>query len=193
MQSEDKHLWTKGTCNELGCLSQGHHSIKGNNALYFIHKSKVPHNKRVTHARIVCSIRPQKSETHRVWITAGGNLANYKGDLSTPACSIETIKLHWNSVSSTPRAKYCAADLKDFFIMAALEECEYLRIHISLMSDEFIKLYKLDELQDKDGHVYTEVHGGMHRFLQAGMLAHKDLTKIKIYSLTVPCARLLTS
>ena len=48
--------------------------------------------------------------------------------------------------------------------MAALEEYEYLRIHISLIPDEFIKLYKLDELKDKDGYVYTEVHGGMYGF-----------------------------
>jgi len=177
LQSEDKHLWSRGMCNELGRLSQGYHNIAGNNTLYFIHKSKVPSNKRVTYARIVCSLRPQKSETHRVRITAGGNITNYKGDPSTPVCSIETIKLHWNSVLSTPGAKYCTADLKDFFLMAALEEYEYLRIHISLIPDEFIKLYKLDELKDKDGYVYAEVHGGMYGFPQAGMLAHKDLTK----------------
>ena len=44
-----------------------------------------------------------------------------------------------------------------------------------LISEDFIKQYKLDELKDKDSYVYTEVHGGMYRFSQAGMLVHKDL------------------
>ena len=61
--------------------------------------------------------------------------------------------------------------------MEALEEHEHLRIHISLMPETFIKQYKLDKTQDKDGYVCTEVHGGMHGFPQAGMLAHKDLVK----------------
>ena len=54
----DKYLWAKGMSNKLGCLSQGFGNVKSNNTLYFITKSQVPHNKRVTYARIVCSIRP---------------------------------------------------------------------------------------------------------------------------------------
>ena len=61
--------------------------------------------------------------------------------------------------------------------MAALEECECLRIHISLMPEKFTKQCKLEELKDKDGHVHAEVHGGMHVFPQTGTLAHKDLVK----------------
>ena len=59
--------------------------------------------------------------------------------------------------------------------MAAIEEYEYLRIHISLIPADFIKQYKLNELKDKDGYVYTEVHGSIYEFLQIGMVAHKDL------------------
>lgn len=134
--------------NELGRLSKGFDNIKGNNTLHFIPKSKVPRDKRATHARIACSIRPQKSETHRARLTAGGNIINRKGDPSTPVCSVETIKLHWNSVLSTIGAKHCADDLKYFFLMAALEEHECLRINISLMHESFAKQCKLDELKD---------------------------------------------
>ena len=56
IKSNDKHLWAQGMCNELGRLSQGFGNVKGNNTLYFIHKSQVPRNKKVTCARIVCSI-----------------------------------------------------------------------------------------------------------------------------------------
>ena len=48
--------------------------------------------------------------------------------------------------------------------MAALEEHECFRIHISLMPESFVKKYKLDEVVDKEGCVHAEVHGGMHGF-----------------------------
>ena len=72
-------------------------------------------------------------------MTTGGNIVNYKGDPSTPVCSIKKIKMHWNSVLSTPEANHYTAGLKDFFLIAALEEHEYLRIHVSLMPATFIK------------------------------------------------------
>ena len=126
-------------CNELGHLTQSFNDVKGNNILFFIPKSKVPRGKKVTHAQIVCSIRPQKTDTHRIWLTAGGNIVNYKGCPITLVHSIETIKMRWNSVFSTPGAKHCMADLEDVFLMAALEEHEYLRINMSLMPETFIK------------------------------------------------------
>ena len=64
--------------------------------------------------------------------------------------------------------------------MAALEEHEHLIIHVSLIPETFIKQCKLDKMRDEEGHVYTEVHGGMNGFPQAGMLAHKDLVKLLI-------------
>ena len=49
--------------------------------------------------------------------------------------------------------------------MASLKEHEYLRIYILLIPDEFIKLYKLDELKDIDAYICIEVHGSMYSFL----------------------------
>jgi len=62
--------------------------------LFFIPRNKVPKHKKVTYARIVCSIHPKKTEIHRVRLTAGGNLISYKGTTSTPIASITTIKAH---------------------------------------------------------------------------------------------------
>jgi len=83
--------------------------------------------------------------------------------------------MHWNSVLSTPGAKYCTIDLKDFFLMATLDDSEYLRIHISLIPVSFREAYKLDEIVDEKGYVYCEIRGGMYGLPQAGKLAHKDL------------------
>ena len=66
----------------------------GRNTFYFIAKTKVLKNKRVTYVRLICSIRPQKKETHRVHLTAGGNLVDYPGNTSTLTIGIVTIKNH---------------------------------------------------------------------------------------------------
>ena len=61
----------------------------------------MPSTKTATYIRTVYAIRRYKTETHRVHITAGGNRVFYVGEKSTPIVSIETIKMHWNSVIST--------------------------------------------------------------------------------------------
>ena len=47
-----------------------------------------------------------KDDPNRVRITAGGNLIEYPGDVSSPTADITTTKLLWNSVLSTPGARY---------------------------------------------------------------------------------------
>lgn len=84
--------------------------------------------------------------------------------------------MHWNSVLTTPGAKYCAIDLKDFFLQDSLNsEYEYLQIPISLIPISFEEAHNLINLVADDGFVCAEVHGSMHGLIQAGMLAHKDL------------------
>jgi len=137
----------------------------------------MPRNKRATYVRIVCAIRPNKTEKYRVRLTAGGNLVHYDGEKNTPTVSLETIKIHWNSVISTKGAKYCTIDLNDFFLIAALLEYEYIKIPISLFPPGFIVQYNLNEIVHSDGYVYAEVCGGMYGLPQAGRLAHDDLVQ----------------
>ena len=43
----------------------------------------------------------------RIWITAGGNLINYNGNVLVHTTNLETgAKLHWDSVVSTKDGKY---------------------------------------------------------------------------------------
>ena len=70
----DKSTWTTVLFNGIGRLSQGvGNRIKGKNTIFFIHHSGVPAGKRVTYGRIVASISPNKTETHQVRITVGGD------------------------------------------------------------------------------------------------------------------------
>ena len=50
--------------------------------------------------RAVCDIRPPKTETHSTRLTAGGNLTDYLGEVSTPTSDLTPIKLHINSAIS---------------------------------------------------------------------------------------------
>ncbi len=76
--------------------------------------------------------RPQKEDPNRIRITAGGNLIDCNGELSVPTANIDMAKLHWNSVVSTASAKYMCIDIKSFYLSAALEYYEYMKIPITL-------------------------------------------------------------
>ena len=101
-------MWTKSLANEFGQLAQGVRNRKeGTNTMYFIPKEEVPSKtKKVTYLKIVCNIRPDKAETHRTRITVGGNLLDYAGTITTPTATITTAKSLFNSVVSTPSAKF---------------------------------------------------------------------------------------
>lgn len=126
-QMEYRHLirnphykkdWDQSCANELGRLAQGlSDKIKGTNTLVFIAKSMVPPGRTVTYARIVCIVRPVKEETNQTGITCSGNLIlDYSGDVSTETASLETFKIHINSVISTPGAKYMTMDISNIHV-----------------------------------------------------------------------------
>jgi hypothetical protein len=61
----------------------------------------IPADQTITYARVVVDFCPQKIDPHPIWITAGGNLINYPGELMTQTANLTTSKLMWNSVLST--------------------------------------------------------------------------------------------
>ena len=75
-----KDTWTIAGANEYGRLFQGvgkqedgTQRVKGTDACHWISKSQVPKHKKVTYARYVVDIRPEKEDPNRVCITAGGD------------------------------------------------------------------------------------------------------------------------
>jgi hypothetical protein len=85
--------------------------------------------------RVVIDFHPQKADPHRIQITAGGNLINYPGKLSTLTADLTTSKLMWNSVLSTEGAKYMCLDIKTFYLSAPLDQFEYMKMPIALFPD----------------------------------------------------------
>eukprot|EP00532_Pseudo-nitzschia_australis_P003111 CAMPEP_0168188018 /NCGR_PEP_ID=MMETSP0139_2-20121125/15376_1 /TAXON_ID=44445 /ORGANISM="Pseudo-nitzschia australis, Strain 10249 10 AB" /LENGTH=158 /DNA_ID=CAMNT_0008110333 /DNA_START=112 /DNA_END=588 /DNA_ORIENTATION=- len=122
--------WTTSGENEFGRLFQGFLDTEGMNVLDWISRNDVPHDKTVTYPRYTVNIRPEKAEPYRTRITAGGNLLDYAGNVTTYTASMETIKCHWNSVLSTKGAKYCTGDISNMYLCSWLKDTEYVRFHI---------------------------------------------------------------
>jgi hypothetical protein len=107
-----KPIWERASTNELGRLVQGVRDIKGTYTIVFIHPSEIPKERTITYGRLVCEIRPQKAEQHRVRLTVGGDRINYPGETATKNADLATSKCLWNSTISTPGARYMCADVK---------------------------------------------------------------------------------
>ena len=95
-------------------------------------------------------------------------------ELSVRTADINTEKLPWNSVVSTKNAKYMFLNIKNFYLTAALEYYEYMRIPSSYFPAWRIKQYKLLE-HVYNGYVYIEMRRAVWFLPQAGILANKSL------------------
>jgi hypothetical protein len=166
---------------DFGGMSQGDNKTgqKGTNAMFIMLPSNVPNipkDRVITYARVVVNHRPQKADPNRIQITAGGNLINYPGKLTTQTANITTAKLLWNSMLSTPRAKYMTLDIKNFYLSALLDRFKYMRIPFTPFPPWIVKQYAL---KDKvlNGHIYLEMRRAVWGLPQAGILANKLLEK----------------
>ena len=162
--------------NEIGGLFQGIRDIKSTNTCFFIHKYEVPQGRKVTYSRIVCNIRPQKNETHRVRPTVGGNKLSYEGPVSTHTADLTTAKLHWNRVLSTPDGKYLIVDVKNFYLKNPMEKEEYIKIALKIPPQEIIDTYDLFSKQCAR-YIYVRIYKGMYGMVQAGIIANDTLNK----------------
>ena len=81
-----KEIWARSSANEFGRLTQGLKDgrVKGTNMMRYITKNQIPKDRRkdVTYASFTCDYRPNKAETHRTRLTAGGDRINYPDDVT---------------------------------------------------------------------------------------------------------------
>ena len=174
-------IWTTAFGKELGGLAQGDNKTgaAGTNTVFFLSHDEIrniPKDRTVTYARVVVDYRPQKEDPNRVRITVGGNLINYPGELTTRTADLVTSKILWNSVVSTPNARYVTADLKLFYLTAPMDRYEYMRMPIKIIPQHIIDQYQLQD-KVKNGYVYMEIRRAMYGLPQAGKLANKLLTE----------------
>jgi hypothetical protein len=70
-------------------------------------------------------------------------LVNYDGDASVGTADLDTAKLHWNSIISMENASYMCLDIKNFYLTAALEYFEYMKIPLALFPAWTVEQYNL--------------------------------------------------
>ena len=113
-------------------------------------------------------------------MTVGGDKLSYDEDTGSPTASILETKLLANGVISDHKkynSKFCAIDLKDFFLNTPMDKPEYIRIHKKYFSPNFVSTYKLHDKIAPDNHIYCGVKKGMYGLKQAAILAYKLLVK----------------
>ena len=175
-----REAWMTSSANEFGWLAQGvGNRIKGTDTIFFIHRHQIPPDrwKDVTYAKFVCELKPNKAEVHRTRLTVGGDKIHYPGDVGTPTADLSLVKLHLNSVISTPGARYMTLDVKNCYLNTPMGRYEYVCIRIEDIPDEIIVEYGLREKVAVDGHIYVEIRKGMYGLPQAGILAQELLEK----------------
>ena len=103
----------------------------------------------------------------------GGNRINFPGEVGTPTADLLLVKILFNSVVSTPGAKFMTMDISNFYLGTPMKRKEYMRIKIGDIPKEIVDEYKLEEITTQDGWVYIEIRRKMYRLPQSGILAQE--------------------
>ena len=176
MDPTTKDVWLCSAANEFSHLAQGlpDKHIDPTNTILFIPIDRVPHDKRPTYACFVCSYRPQKAEPHHTCLTVGGNLIDYRGNLSMKVADMTTFKILVNSTLSTPGAHWLGLDVKNYYLGTPMDHYKYMFIPINLILLEIIDYYNLCTIVHK-GKVSAEICCGMYGLPQSGVLTENQL------------------
>ena len=131
--------------------------------MFFIPRHKVPAGEKITYANFIYDIRPLKTETHRVRMTVGGDRLDYEEDPSSPAVSLLDTKIMLNSVISDAHkgARYCTADIKNFYLNNPMSTFRYMRIPLKYINPEIMVEYDINSV-DFNEYVHVEIHKGMY-------------------------------
>ena len=87
---------------------------------------------------VVCEVKSHKEDPNQTCINVAGSQICYPGDVGTPTCSLDVVKLVINSVLSRCNVRFVWFDFKNFYLQTPMEQSDYVRInsqishHISL-------------------------------------------------------------
>ena len=101
----------------------------------------------------------------------------YDEETSTEVANLETTKILINSTISTQGVQFACADIGNMYTNTRLDTPEYMRIHISDITEEVQEEYDVAKYVNEDGYVYCEINGALYGLAQAGYIVNKDLIK----------------
>ena len=134
-------------------------------------------HKKVTHPRVVCDEKPEKDKVNRVRITAQGQSLDYIGDTATETAGLTTAKILFNSVVSTPDAKFMTPDISNVHLNTHLKDCQHMKFRLDVVPQETIDQCKLLNVVDKDSWVCCEIRKAVCGLKESGKLANMQLKK----------------
>jgi hypothetical protein len=190
--SATSEVWQTVFGKDFGGMVQGDNKTgqKGTNSVLVMTHNEVkciPKDQTVMYIHIIVNFHPQKVDPHRIQITAGGNLINYPGELSTRTADVTTSKMIWNSVLSTEGARYMCLDINNFYLSAPLDWYEYMKMPIALFLEWIVKQYNLTQ-HVLYGFIYLKMQQAVWGLPQAGILAKKLLRKCLLPHKYYKCA-----
>jgi hypothetical protein len=136
----------------------------------------VPPGRKVTYCKQEATIRPNKTQTHRVRNCADGDRLDFPGPTATQTASLTTIKNPFNSTISTPGALFSAFDINNVNYGTPMNRYGYMKLHISKIPTKIIEEYSLTSLATDEGWIYMEIRKGMPCLKQASRIANDRLT-----------------
>ena len=130
--------WQYSYSNKMGRLYQGvgwgtkgpnGQPVAGTDTFRVICYNDIPcdQRKEIAHVKVVCEVRPQKTDPNRTRITVAGNHICYPGNVGTPTASLDLVKLMLNSVLSRPGARLACFDAANFYLQTPeMDRKEYV-------------------------------------------------------------------
>jgi hypothetical protein len=119
-------LWVTVMSKELHRLAQGKEGTTvATNTIFFLSHYEIRHipkDRTVTYTCIVIDHWPQKDDHNRICITVSRNLIDYPYKLTTWTADMVSSKIMWNSIISTPNAKFGSANIKNMYLKTRLDQ-----------------------------------------------------------------------
>ena len=86
-------------------------------------------------------------------------------------------KILFNSVVSTPNAKFMTLDISNFYLNTPMKQPEYIHLNIRNIPEEVIRKYQLNDIVDNAGSIYLALVKGMYGLPHASLIANELLEK----------------
>jgi hypothetical protein len=182
LKGPEAKIWGRSLANEWGRLLAYGLGTTHSLARYLIFYRKITSSpdRKVTYANFICNIRPQKTETHHVRMTAGGDKRDYPSNASSPAVSMLHAKIHINSTISDAlngARYYLGLDIKNFYLGTPMTYYQYIRVRPSVIPQEVWDDPRYNIPIATNGYVYLEIRCGMYCLKEAGVIALNQLVQ----------------
>jgi hypothetical protein len=110
-------IWQTAFGKDFSGMAQGDNKTgqKGTNTMFVMTHDEIKHATAAenffTYMNPVVDYRAQIADPYRIRIIAGGISINYESNASVRMADLDTAKIHWNSVLSTPLARYMCLNI----------------------------------------------------------------------------------